>query len=434
MKVQNPREILILFVGDLVAFYLSLALAMTVRSWAWPDWSTFLALATPFSFLFLVWIIIYFISDLYAKQTALARRRLPLVMFNAQLINSTIGIIFFYFIPYFGVTPKTILFICLAFSFILIVLWRRFLALRFSRGRRETVLFLCQGQAVDELKKEFQTNDKYNIKVLTSEDNLEQAKKKATLIVIDGFHEDNQNEQAYFQLIFSGMRFVTLADLYEEIFDRVAVEIINERWFLDNISSRPKPYYDFLKRLFDVILALILGLLSLPLFLLAWILIRLDDDGVFFSVQERVGRGNQIVKVFKIRTRQRAYDSGQWDEPNEITRVGHFLRKTRIDELPQLWNIYRGDMSLVGPRPELPLPAQTYEQAIPFYAVRSLIEPGLSGWAQVSQEKAPHQQIAIEDTKDKLSYDLYYIKNRSLWLDLKIALRTISILLGRKGS
>ena len=118
---------------------------------------------------------------------------------------------------------------------------------------------------------------------------------------------------------------------------------------------------------------------------------------------------------------------------SEITKVGNFLRKTRIDELPQLINVLRGDMSLIGPRPELPVLVKQYEQEVPYYRVRHLIKPGLSGWAQLYQKDPPKSTADAEKTRIKLSYDLYYIKNRSFFLDISIALRTIAALLSRSG-
>ena len=116
-----------------------------------------------------------------------------------------------------------------------------------------------------------------------------------------------------------------------------------------------------------------------------------------------------------------------------ITRVGRFLRKSRIDELPQLWNVLRGDLSLIGPRPELPALVKRYEEEVPFYNVRHLITPGLSGWGQINDYDVPRQGLDVEKTRKKLAYDLYYITNRSLFLDLKIALKTLKTLLSRVG-
>jgi len=423
MKVQSPREILLLFIGDLVSFYLSLAFALFIRSGKWPNLEQFLVLAIPFSFLFLAWIVVFFASDLYGKQTAIARRRLGSVVFNAQLVNTLLAILFFYFIPYFGVAPKTILFICLILSFGLVILWRRFLFVRFYRGRKENVLFLCRGPEAKELEAEFKGNSKYNIKILSQDLAPEQISKQATLVVIDDYDSRPEDEQAYYRMIFSGVRFVTVADLYEEVFDRVAIRTINERWFLENISNRPKPYYNFLKRVFDIALASILGLISLVFYPFVWILIKLGDGGPVFFTQERVGRNNRIFLIYKFRSMK----------GDKITRIGNFLRRTRIDELPQLLSVISGHQSLVGPRPEKPDYVEEYSKAIKFYDIRHIIAPGLSGWAQIYQEDHPHFTASVEQTREKLSYDLYYVKNRSLWLDIKIALKTLNILARRKG-
>ena len=116
-----------------------------------------------------------------------------------------------------------------------------------------------------------------------------------------------------------------------------------------------------------------------------------------------------------------------------ITRVGKFLRDARVDEFPQLWSVLRGDQSLIGPRPELPALADVYAEKIPHYAARYIVKPGLSGWAQIRHQDHPHHGTDIQETKNKLAYDLYYIKHRSIFLDILIALRTIQIIISRVG-
>ena len=162
--------------------------------------------------------------------------------------------------------------------------------------------------------------------------------------------------------------------------------------------------------------------------------IILDDRGKIFIKQERIGQNNHLVNIIKFRTM--SLDDGGDGELNrqeKVTTVGAFLRASRIDELPQLWNILKGDLSLIGPRPELPKLVELYEKEISFYNVRHLIKPGLSGWAQLYQKTPPKFSTDYNQTKTKLSYDLFYIKNRSFWLDIKIALKTIKALLSRSG-
>jgi lipopolysaccharide/colanic/teichoic acid biosynthesis glycosyltransferase len=184
----------------------------------------------------------------------------------------------------------------------------------------------------------------------------------------------------------------------------------------------------------DIVIAFAAGVASLIFYPFVILAIKIEDGKEIFSVQERIGKNNKPIKLLKFRTMTFANDGGKWgnDNHNQITRVGRFLRNSRIDELPQLWNVLWGDISLVGPRPEFADAVGKYEKEIPYYSVRHLVKPGLSGWAQIYGEHA-HHEADFSKTKNKLSYDLYYIKNRSLMLDLKIALKTIKALLSRSG-
>ena len=201
------------------------------------------------------------------------------------------------------------------------------------------------------------------------------------------------------------------------------------------ISSSSKITYDILKRFTDILFASIFGILSLVFYPFVILAIKIEDGGCVFFTQERIGENNKSIFIPKFRTMTGV------DEGNEvlkskqiITRVGAFLRRTRIDELPQLWSVFVGNMSLVGPRPEIPVLAKHYTREIPYYNVRHIIKPGLSGWAQIYHENHPHHGMDVYETKKKLSYDLYYVKNRSFLLDIKIALKTVKIILSRGGA
>jgi lipopolysaccharide/colanic/teichoic acid biosynthesis glycosyltransferase len=189
----------------------------------------------------------------------------------------------------------------------------------------------------------------------------------------------------------------------------------------------------FPKRVMDVVLSLPLGLVSLVFYPFVYVAIKLDDRGEIFIRQERVGKDGKNISLYKFRSMSQNITDLSVKTENRITKVGNFLRKSRIDELPQLWNVLSGDISLIGPRPELPSGVDIYEKEIPYYNIRHLIKPGLSGWAQINQETHPHHSAHISLTKEKLTYDIYYIKNRSFWLDIKIALKTIKSLLSRTG-
>jgi lipopolysaccharide/colanic/teichoic acid biosynthesis glycosyltransferase len=231
-----------------------------------------------------------------------------------------------------------------------------------------------------------------------------------------------------------GIRFFDAMQLYEEVFGRIPLSVLDERWFARNVSRHSYTLYDSFKRAMDIAIALPSGILSLAAYPFVIAAIKLDDGGPIFIRQERIGQDGAVIYNYKFRSMQRNdldLASASHRE-NKITRVGEVIRKTRLDELPQLWDVVMGRLSLIGPRPELPSGVALYEKEIPYYGVRHLVRPGLSGWAQLYGQHA-HHGIGIEETRNKFSYDLYYIKHRSLTLDLVIALKTIKKLLLRSG-
>ncbi len=430
MKILGRKEPVILLLGDLLSFVISLWLALFLRYLTLPSLNLFYTHLKPFSILFLASIIVFYIAGLYGKHTTILRSRLPTTIFNAQLANSLVAIIFFYLIAFFGITPKTILFIYLVISFGLILLWRIYGYFLVGSSRVENVFIIGSGREVDELKNEINKNDVYNIRFV---DKIEDA----STVIVDFYDErvETMLPKLYMR-IFSGVNFVDFHKIYEEIFDRVPLSLLKYNWFIENISTHPNTVYDTLKRLMDILLSLILFIVSLIFYPFVVLAIKLDDRGPVFISQERVGARGRLVKIHKFRSMSKN-DSGDYKSgvarENRITRVGAFLRKSRIDELPQLWNVLVGDISLIGPRPELPALVDVYETEIPYYNVRHIIKPGLSGWAQIHQENHPHHKEAVMETKEKLTYDLYYIKERSLLLDIQIALQTIKTLLSRVG-
>jgi len=440
VSVANKKESIILFIGDISFFLTALWLTLFVRYGSTPDSFLWAEHLLPFSILFTVWTLVFFIAGLYEKHTLILKSRLPSIILRTQVINSVIAVLFFYFIPYFGITPKTNLFIYLVFSFGLIYIWRIYLISFLGFKKREKALLIGSGEEMKELKKEVNENPRYSM-VFTSSldlDNVdaidfnEEVLSRVYSEDISTVVIDLRNEKVapvlphLYNLIFSKVRFIDKYKVYEDVFDRVPLSLVNYNWFLENISSSSHLMYDFLKRAMDISVSFTLGLISFLVYPFVYIAIKLDDGGPMFFTQERIGRGAKNIKIVKFRS---MYTDGS----GRVTRVGNILRKTRIDELPQLWNVLTGDISIVGPRPEIPKLAGMYKEKIPYYNVRHLIKPGLSGWAQIHQEKPPKFDVGYDETKTKLSYDLFYIKNRSFLLDLKIALKTIKTILSRSG-
>ena len=233
-----------------------------------------------------------------------------------------------------------------------------------------------------------------------------------------------------------GVRICTLLDWCEMALQRVPSELIDQRWFIatEGFNIQPGRIGWRLKRLVDVIGALVLIVLTTPLMLLAMTLIRLEDGGPVFYIQIRTGLYGELVKIWKFRSMCVDAESGgiQWASRGDsrVTRCGAFLRQLRIDELPQLFAVLTGELSLIGPRPERPELEHDLEKMIPHYRIRHWIRPGLSGWAQVNYPYG----ASVKDSKAKLSFDLFYLRNAGFWLDALIVLKTIRLVAGGKGS
>ena len=448
MKVINRKEAWLLLLGDIVVFVFSLWLSLIIRFGGIPSNSTFGDLLFPFSVLFVIWCLVFFIAGLYERHTTTFKSHLLTRVFNTQVFNSFLAVVFFYFIPYFGVTPKVILFIYIIISLTFILAWRVYGQKIFGLKIKEEAMILGRGTEMDLLMQEINSNPIYGLEFVSSFDldkieGIDFQKEiiqkinslKVSVVVLDLQNENlNKNLSYFYNLLFSKISFVDINSLYEDIFDRVPLSLVSYNWFLENVYLSGSATYNFLKRITDILASLFLGIISLVFYPFIYLAIKLDDHGPIFIFQDRIGKNLKLVKIIKFRTMSfNDNEQGENKKVNKITKVGAFLRKSRLDEIPQLWNVLMGDLSLIGPRPELPALAKIYEKEVPYYNVRHLITPGLSGWAQLYHENHPHQGANTEETKNKLSYDLYYVKNRSLMLDLKIALKTIKALLSRTG-
>jgi len=444
----NRLEALVLFVGDAVVLYASLFVALFLRNFEAPTLGVWNQHVAPFSILFIVWVVSFFVAGLYDKHTTILKSRLPAIVLNTQLINSGIAILFFYLIPYFGITPKTTLFIYLVVSFVFVVLWRRYLVFFVSSRKQQPAILIGSGSEMRELLNEVNDNTRYGIHFVASielerTENIDFKKDIIDRIYSEGISIvviDAKNEHVLpilprlYNLIFSRVQFVDMHKVYEDIFDRVPLSLVQHSWFLENISVTRKFAYEFLKRLMDIVIALPLFITSLPLYPIVYVAQQVEGRGPLFYIANRVGKNNLHIPIVKFRTMTGVdYDKPELRTDHRVTRVGSFLRKARIDEVPQLWNVLRGDLSLIGPRPEFPSLVEHYNDEISYYNVRHLIKPGISGWGVIHDDDVPREKADVDKTRRKLSYDLYYIKNRSFLLDLEIALKTLRRVLLQTG-
>jgi sugar transferase (PEP-CTERM system associated) len=241
--------------------------------------------------------------------------------------------------------------------------------------------------------------------------------------------------QELLELRMQGVKIEEATSWLEKMSGKIEVENLYPSWLIFSEGFRRSSTFKVLRRGLSIAISLVGLVLSAPLFPLVMLIVRLDSKGPIFYRQTRVGKGGHTFQVIKFRTmRQDAEANGgpQWagkDDPR-ITRVGRFLRSSRLDEIPQLWCVLKGDMAFVGPRPERPEFVEWLSKEIPHYRVRHSVRPGLTGWAQIRYKYGS----TVDDAREKLQYDLFYIKNASLGLDLLIMFQTIKIVLLRRGA
>jgi sugar transferase (PEP-CTERM system associated) len=232
-----------------------------------------------------------------------------------------------------------------------------------------------------------------------------------------------------------GVTFDHLASLYEEYTGKIAVENLRPSWLIFSAGFHKTRFQQALKRTIDATLAVVSLILFAPIMLLIAMAVRLNSPGPALYRQKRVGRHGRIFVIHKFRSMRadaEAHTGPVWSSPGDtrITALGRFLRRTRLDELPQLWNVLVGDMSLVGPRPERPEFVEELTREVPFYGQRHVVSPGVTGWAQVKYTYGATKEDALE----KLQYDLFYIKHMSLSLDVFIVFKTIKTVMLRRGA
>jgi len=431
--LQNKIKTFYLVIGDLAVFYVSLILAILVRH-GWPfNQGVFHQCLFPFSFIFLIWIILFLISHLYELRYAVNRRKFFEMAFKLSGIGAVIAVIYFYLlVPLLA--PKIVLFFTILFSLILFLIWR----ISFNRIieiPRLKVCIVSDSKEAEEinifLKKHPQLG--YQVDQILSpkniEDDIEKAireikEKKIDVLVVDSALFENlfslfsKFPDAYYKI-----KIINLIDFYETTIQKIPINLLDSSWFVENYYSKNWEFYETLKRVCDFWGGIILFVFSLPFWLIIALLIKLDSPGPILHKSIRSGLKGKEFYIYKFRTMMDKADSigPAWTLENDprITHIGKILRFLRFDEIPQTLNIIKGDISFVGPRPEENKLTELFKEEIPFYQFRALIKPGAVGWAQLNY---PHGS-SVEDAMEKLKYDFYYLKNRNIFFDAIIALK-----------
>lgn len=455
---ERTRELLTLVVGDIVVFMISLWLTLFVRYISFPSLDLLSSHFGPFLLLTSIWLLIFYMSGLYDKHTVFLKSLLFSRILNAQVVNILVAALIFLIVP-FSIAPKTNLVIYLFVSVALFTYWRLVLFNKISPRTEHKAILIADGPEAIELVDEINHNDRYNymfVRIIdekTAQKSPDFEEKLLTLIEREGISIIVANPNgAYIEKVLPKifdlsfitfqLTFLDFYKVYEDTFDKVPLSALRYEWFIAHVSQSKSLTYDLAKRVIDVVGSLVLGLVFIVILPFIYIAMRLEgDQGPLFISQERIGQQNKPVTVYKIRTMtENRSASATWTnedaaQGNRVTKVGSVLRKISVDEIPQVWTILKGEMSLIGPRNDIKGLGDRLAADIPYYNVRNFVKPGVTGWAQTHQHYMADNisPQSLVESKERLSYDLYYVKNRSLMLDVAIALRTLKTVVGRFG-
>ena len=425
--MSNRAKTLLLLIIDTLLLYLALTVVILIRN---QDLTEHYRL---FSAIFPFWILLYFIEGLYSLKTY-NPATLPLSTLRSTVLSMIVSVIFIYLFPLEGreITPKTNLVLIALISLPTLYLWRKFFFVFFSKDQRlrETVLIGSQ-ETLNIVLEEIERKPHLGYKIIGTNSDVPPETK---LIAIERNFADQAVYHKIFNLLGSGIEVMDLASFAEKISGKIPIKAIDESWFIEYCGHQESRSYDVLKVMIDKTVAIMLLILLIPVAAILLPFLLIFHGRPLFFKQMRTGQNNRPFKLYKLRSMvvDAEKHGAQWAKPGDarVTKIGKFLRKTRLDELPQLINIIRGEMSLVGPRPERPeIINSKLAPNIPFYNLRHLVKPGVTGWAQVTFRYAFSQ----EDSQEKLQFDLFYVKNRSIWLDIIVFFKTIKTVITGAG-
>lgn len=392
--------------------------------------------------IFLIYVFVKFIFgqlDFYAD-----RFRLKDVFINFG-INLIFSLLIFMFLK------KINIFTIFIFLFTIQIAFRRLVTLKYVK--KQNVLIFGSNHIENNVQEDLICDLNYEYKgyisnnvnkatkyLLGSYDDMENIIKEQKidmLVIVEEIGEENFKKylKRIFDLKINGLKVLSYKDFNESIQKKIDITKIDEEWLLESngFDILNNESQKNIKRVFDLIIAIILIIMTIPILLITAIIIKLESPGPIVFKQFRIGKNMKKFKIYKFRS-MRIHDSEKYskytlENDERVTRFGKFIRKTRIDELPQLFCVLKGTMSFVGPRPEWDELVDEYEKKIPYYNLRHLIKPGITGWAQVMY---PYGEC-VEDAQRKLEYDIYYLKNQDFLMDILTIMKTAKIVIFGKG-
>ena len=447
MLVQRKHIQHLMFFIDIAFCISSLFLALFIKYNKCPTFQEYLIHLKIFIPVIISWVLGMYIFYLYSIDVYLPAYKLLFRMFCCYLISAVIGISYFYVFST-RLTPKRILLIYNSLVLGLLFMWhllcKKFFTNKYFKNKYIFIGYTPDVKSLLELTKIkyygnfifegiYDENSKYA--TIKTEQELEEYLFKRnikTVVITSKYKLTPSLSNMLMDAMGNKTVFYSLPDFYELIARKIPISSISEGWILNNISKAECIIYKSIKRAADIIFSILILFITSPIWLLSTFIIPLESKGPVIFKQKRLGLHSKEFILYKFRSMREENNTYKYTTENDsrITKFGNFMRKTRIDEIPQLINILKGDMSLIGPRPERPEYAIELQKQIPFYNQRLIVRPGITGWDQVSGE---YHSPSTEDTYKKLQNDLYYIKNISLSLDFSIAMKTIATMFMREG-
>ncbi len=418
---DNKSRKIMLFLVDIVLLYLAIFVSLTLRDFSLPTLRMWDLHLFPFTIINGIWLLIFYIAGFYDidKKPVFYLSE----VFKAVVVGAIVAVFLFYLIPSWGITPKINLFINVLVISGLVWSWRNIFISILNKADKVKIFFWGNSVEKTDLPK-----------ILLKYDMVDSAEEAKIVVVSEKIKQDPEIVESLYKMLHAQKTIIDFNKFYESLTGKILVSSINKAWFLENLVEINKQTFKKFKRTLDLIFSLILFIPFLLIYLPVALLIKLDSAGPVLFRQKRVGLNGENFELVKFRSMVHNSEprGGGWSKPNEtderITVIGNILRKTRIDELPQLWNVLKGDISFVGPRPERPEFVKELIKKIPYYSIRQIVKPGLTGWAQINFSDA-----SAKDALEKMQYDLYYIKNRSFIMDVIIILKTIMVLMQTSG-
>ncbi len=377
-----------------------------------------------FILLFALWLVVFFIFDLYNIRRINPNPRNIGLLVAAMVVNTLIGVLLFYLISA-GITPKTNLAILVTATLILMIVWRRTFYILFTKRFVRRILIIGNNPLTKHLIQEIKDHQQLGTVVAVWETIASTPLKlEVDLVIADGVDP----EQLLTLSRALDTEILSLTEAYETIFAKIPIELMTEHQAVQLMTNRITPAQRYIYRVLEIMIATLIILATSPFLLIASIALWVEEGGSPFYSQPRVGKHGKIFYFYKLRSMHHNAEQhgAQWakEKDTRITTVGRIVRTTHLDEVPQMINIIRGDLALIGPRAERPEFVKDLEQQIPYYYLRHTVKPGFTGWAQIKYRYAR----SVQDSKEKFEYDLYYLKHKNPLFDVGIVLKTAQIM------